>query len=371
MYNLLNHFSCPAKTSTLVMLFLLVFSNFTNGQAHNCEFTPYDDREFRISTSAESANKRLEIIRAIWGSDHIPDRSDVTVTSGVVSPIATDPVAARVDKFEIPVDRVDSVRDLAYFFVPVNRNNRLVLFCPGHSCSLKDTVNPSPRIEATIIGLLSAGFDVLSVYMPHISEDTCDLDHCRIFNTNLGYSNPPATYGFRLFLDPTLVSLNYLLKQNNYQDVNMVGLSGGGWTTNLITAVDARIRLSFSVAGSMPVFLRYGGSVGDIEQFAPELYRDIAGYPDIYILDGFGEGRKLTQVFNRRDDCCFGEKQHDPGRNYAADLQSFDKSMQDHLLKLGMKDHYLQVIDEEAPNHQISEYTLFRVILPGLNEHIP
>ena len=353
------------------MLFLLVFSNFTDGQDHNCEFTPYDDREFRISTPAEAANKRLEIIRAIWGSDHIPDRCNVDVTSGVVSPISTGQVAARVDKFEIPVERVDSVQDLAYFFVPVNRNNRLVLFCPGHSCSLNDTVNPSPRIEATIIGLLSAGFDVLSVYMPHISEDTCNLDHCRIFNTNLGYSNPPATYGFRLFLDPTLVSLNYLLKHNQYKDVNMVGLSGGGWTTNLIAAVDDRIRLSFSVAGSMPIYYRYGGSIGDIEQSLPQLYRDIAGYPDIYILDGFGKGRKLTQVYNRHDDCCFGEKQHDPGRNYTDDLKSFDKTMQDHTEKLGIKGHYVQVTDEEAPNHRISEYTLLNVILPGLKNNLP
>jgi hypothetical protein len=266
---------------------------------------------------------------------------------------------------------VESLKDLAYFFVPVNRNNRLVLFCPGHSCSLKDTDDPSPRIEATIIALLSAGFDVLSVYMPHISEDTCDLDHCKIYNTDLGFENPPATYGLRLFLDPTIVSLNYLLKQCSYKDVNMVGLSGGGWTTNLIAAVDDRIRLSFSVAGSMPVYYRDGGSVGDIEQFVPQLYRDIAGYPDIYILDGFGEGRKLTQVYNRWDDCCFGEKQHDPGRNYDADLQSFDKIMQDHLVKLGVKGRYLQVIDEEAPNHQISEHALFQVILPGLNSNIP
>jgi hypothetical protein len=353
---------------------LLAFSGMifgVSGQSVSCENNKIDDREFRISTPAEVANKRLEIIRAIWGSDHIPDRCNVTVTSGIVSPIATGQVAARVDKFEIPVDRVESVKDLAYFFVPANRNNRLVLFCPGHSCSLKDTVNPSPRIEATLIGLLSAGFDVLSVYMPHISEDTCDLDHCKIYNTDLGFENPPATYGLRLFLDPTLVSLNYLLKQCSYKDVNMVGLSGGGWTTNLIAAVDDRIRLSFSVAGSMPIYYRYGGSIGDIEQSLPQLYRDIAGYPDIYILDGFGEGRKLTQIFDRYDHCCFGEKQHDPARNYMVDLQSFEKYMQGKLKNMDMEGHYNQVIDEVAPCHQISEYALFHVILPGLKNNLP
>ena len=32
----------------------------------------------------------------------------------------------------------------------------------------------------------------------------------------------------------------------------MVGLSGGGWTTNLIAALDDRIKYSFNVAGPFP-----------------------------------------------------------------------------------------------------------------------
>ena len=50
----------------------------------------------------------------------------------------------------------------------------------------------------------------------------------------------------------------------------MVGLSGGGWTTNLLSAIDDRIRYSFSVAGSMPIYYRLEASMGDIEQFLPE-----------------------------------------------------------------------------------------------------
>jgi hypothetical protein len=365
-----NYFASITMNKTVVMLFVFCLTADTSGREFKCDFVKFDDSEFRISTPADAVNKRIEIIRAIWGYDHIPYRSDVEVTSRVRSPISANPIIARVDRFEIPVERVDSVKDLAYLFVPVNRNNRLILFCPGHSCTLKDAPgNQSQRIEATINGLLSSGFDVLSVYMPHISEDTCSLDHCKIYDTSLDYKNPKATFGLRLFLEPTIVSLNYLVKHNNYHDVSMVGLSGGGWTTNLIAAIDDRIRLSFSVAGSMPIYFRYGGSIGDIEQYVPQLYRDIAGYPDIYLLDCFGEGRELTQIFNRNDSCCFGEKQHDPKRDYISDLHLFEKCMDEKLIALGAKGHYRQVIDEAALHHQISSYALSNIILPGLNKN--
>ena len=96
----------------------------------------------------------------------------------------------------------------------------------------------------------------------------------------------------RFFLEPEIVSLNYLLQKNNYRNINMVGLSGGGWTTNLLAAIDDRIGYSFSVAGSMPLYYRSDASMGDIEQFLPELYRDVAGYPELYVLGAFGKGRK-------------------------------------------------------------------------------
>ena len=154
--------------------------------------------------------------------------------------------------------------------------------------------------------------------------------------------------------------------QNNYKDINMVGLSGGGWTTNLLAAIDERIKYSFSVAGSMPLYYRSGGSMGDIEQFLPELYRDIAGYPELYVLGAFGKGRKQVQILNRNDDCCFGQKQHDPDRNYDKDLRTFETSVKEKLKALDADGHYYLVIDETAPNHQISEYALKNVILKEL-----
>jgi polygalacturonase len=346
-------------------------AGISGGRYVNCDIKYTDDREIRIKTPAEVKSKRLEIIRAIWGAGQIPDRSDVVLTPNVTNPLNTDSFALRVDRFEIPVNAPVAegtvpVRDLAYFFVPVKRNNRLILLNPGHSCTLKDNPETNNRIEATITGLLKDGFDVLAVFMPHVSDTSCNLDHCGIINSDLGPGDHPAAWGLRFFLEPEIVSLNYLLLKNNYLDINMVGLSGGGWTTNLIAAIDERIKYSFSVAGSMPLYYRSGESMGDIEQFMPELYRDVAGYPDLYVLGAYGTGRKQVQILNRNDDCCFGQKQHDRERNYDKDLKTFEGSVKAKLKALEADGHYYLVIDETAPCHQISGYALTNVILKEL-----
>ncbi len=344
----------------------------SDGLFVHCGLQYTDDREIRINTPAEARHKKIEIIKAIWGSDRIPDRSDVLVSTGVGSPLSPDPSLSRVDKFEIPVnaaseERALPLKDLAYFFVPVKRNNRLVILNPGHSCRLSSQPGNDYGIELAIAGLLQSGFDVLAVFMPHVSDTECNLDHCNIINTSLGPGDHPATYGLRFFLEPEIVSLNYLLQKTNYHDINMVGLSGGGWTTNLLTAIDDRIKYSFSVAGSMPLYYRSDASMGDIEQFLPELYRSIAGYPDLYVLGAYGKGRKQIQILNRKDDCCFGQKQHDPDRNYDQDLKSFETSVKDKLKAFEAAGQYYLVIDETAPWHQISEFALKNVILKELN----
>ena len=85
----------------------------------------------------------------------------------------------------------------------------------------------------------------------------------------------------------------------------MIGISGGGWTAVIYPAIDQRISHATSVAGSIPLELRtLQRDIGDYEQRLPELYR-IANYYDLYVLASFGTDKKLTQVFNYEDECCF------------------------------------------------------------------
>lgn len=361
----------------LIALWTFFLPVKTNAQNITCTFKAVNDSIIKIHSPADILYKRLQVIRAIWGSDHIPTRSDVVVSVGVPSPLNVHAVVASVDKIEIPA-RIQAragskpVYDLAYLFLPVKRNGRLMIVHQGHACTFKDDQAGLKgfRLELAIKGLLIAGYDVLAVYMPLISETGCNLDHCSLINATGGLKNSPRCFGLRFFLEPTIVSLNYLLKKNNYKDVNMMGLSGGGWVTTLIAAVDDRIKYSFPVAGSTPMYLRWGGSLGDVEQFLPELYGDVAGYPDLYILGAYGPGRKQVQILNLHDNCCFGQAQHGPGRNYTRDLRAYEQRIKKRLHSLAADHHFSLVIDNVAVEHQVSAYALNHVILPQLSSRM-
>ena len=174
-------------------------------------------------------------------------------------------------------------------------------------------------------------------------------------------------------MEPTAISLNYLKTRSraggfpSYRVFHMIGLSGGGWTTTVYAALDPTIRRSVSVAGTIPLYLRSGGSVGDLEQFEPSFYR-LAGYPDLYILGTLGAGRRQVQVVSRHDDCCFGQAQHDEkatGLPYAEAMREFEGRVRAALTGIGPGSFKVE-IDETAPSHMISHYTIEKVILREL-----
>src|SRR4029077_6847560 len=115
------------------------------------------------------------------------------------------------------------------------------------------------------------------------------------------FSNDKVTSGnvMKLFLEPTAVCLNYVKSSAKaksdgfpiYQDFSMAGLSGGGWTTTVYAAIDPTISLGGPVGGSIPMYLRSGGSVGDQEQTDDPFYT-LAGYPDLYVMGSYGSGRR-------------------------------------------------------------------------------
>ena len=57
-------------------------------------------------------------------------------------------------------------------------------------------------------------------------------------------------------ISPVITMINYS-KGKNFDDITMIGISGGGWTTTLTAAVDTRIKFSFPVAGSYPMYIRF------------------------------------------------------------------------------------------------------------------
>ncbi len=150
-----------------------------------------------------------------------------------------------------------------------------------------------------------------------------------------------------LFVEPIIVGLNYLDEEYEYDSYYMVGISGGGWTTVLVSSIDDRILQSYSVAGSLPMYLRtISGNLGDYEQTIPDFYR-IANYLDLYILDSYGKDRKFVQIFNKYDPCCFGGNVS----------KTYEFEIKETIQGLG-KGTFEIFIDESHKEHKISENSL-------------
>lgn len=106
-------------------------------------------------------------------------------------------------------------------------------------------------------------------------------------------------------MEPIYASLNYIDEQYTFTKYHFIGISGGGWTAIIYSSIDDRISNTFSIAGSLPIFLREDPKdLGDYEQTNPKLY-SIANYLEMYVMSSYGENRNTTLIYNKFDPCCF------------------------------------------------------------------
>ncbi len=119
----------------------------------------------------------------------------------------------------------------------------------------------------------------------------------------------PEKDALSLFLSPHYHTIQSVI--HDYEDVSLLGLSGGGWYTVWMAALLPEIDLSIVYAGSLPMVYRTTEQFfGDYEETASAIYSDI-DYWELYYLasqtsDANAE-RKMFFVFNDRDPCCFME----------------------------------------------------------------
>ena len=99
--------------------------------------------------------------------------------------------------------------------------------------------------------------------------------------------------------------LDLLLAQPNADPARVAvsGLSGGGWQTIVISALDPRVTLCNPVAGysSFRTRAAYPTDLGDSEQTP----NDLATVVDYAHLTGMLAGRAALLTYNAKDNCCF------------------------------------------------------------------
>ena len=251
----------------------------------------------------------------------------------------------RIDRLTVEMEY--GINSVSYLFIPGKSNEKLIFYHHGHGedfFSGKDTIQ----------FFLDRNFTVLAMTMPLVgmnNQPVVEIDglgemklisHNQFRLLEANNFNP-----MKLFLDPIQINLNFVEKEYDFKRYSIVGLSGGGWTAVIYSAIDDRISDSFSVAGSMPFYLRVSErDIGDYEQTNIDLY-EIANYLELYVLSAYGNDRKHIQIFNKNDPCCYS------GNGY----ESYEFFIKDKLLQLG-KGNFQIFIDDTHIEHKISNTVL-------------
>ncbi len=204
------------------------------------------------------------------------------------------------------------VQGLADHYIPSGGSTKLAIVNPGHTCDYGTNYQDSQMV----FELLAEGYAVLATFMPLYTPLQCTGNHNALFDRTKSLRPAGGLNPISYFLDPVRRSLNYAIAKYGYTTIDMVGLSGGGWTTTFYPALDTRVTTSVAIAGSEPFYMRPTAdaeqenvpvSGNDFFDFTVNGSEIFTGYKDLYVLAAFGAGRRHTQVLNRDDDCCFGQ----------------------------------------------------------------
>jgi hypothetical protein len=259
----------------------------------------------KIHNEDDIKQKRAELINYIWKENTFSRDSKNLNVMSISDTLILNKFSnfSYIEKYEIAMEY--GINSTAYYFHSMVNNGNLIIYHQGHG---GDFISGNETINK----LLSNGYDVISFSMPLHGQN----NNPEFFIDNIGkislqhhnqfyYLDNANFSSIKFFLEPILISLNYIDEKYNYDSYSFIGISGGGWTGILYSAIDERISQTFSVAGSYPIFLRIDSKdMGDYEQIIPDLYTKV-NYLELYIMSSVGDGRKLVQVFNENDPCCF------------------------------------------------------------------
>lgn len=295
-----------------------------------------------VRSPDEAAEMRAALIDVIWGPDGFPrGKQPASVESGYSDPAFEGMQnLAGIDRVRVEMEH--DIYSIAYHFRPVRANGRMVLYHHGYAGDVRDV--------ADLIGALVAdGYNVLALNFLGYGENWFSSE---IYYPKWGWYKTSVhrllsleEHPLKFFVEPAVVAVNYA-EAMGFSYVDMIGLSAGGWVTDMVAALDPRIRRSYPVAGGYPLYLRSGaeGNQSPPPQYDPKLLQT-ADYLDIYVLGAAGRDRRQMQIFNRFDRCCY--------RNTLARL--YEPAVKAAVSEVG-EGSFAIVIDETHADHKISEF---------------
>ena len=329
-------------------------------------------KRITINSENDLIKKRDKLIDYIWMGDgfpsQFPDRVDMNISPNGYQDIKN---LERIDSFTINMDfgkyedkiflsKDMEMNSISYLFTPTISNKKLVIFHQGHA--EQDFLVDKTKISE----FLDNGFSVLIFSPPvHGMNNEPVLEFERFGKLRLNSHNHfnlidnEYFHPLKFFVEPIIVSLNYVEQNLDYDNYYMVGLSGGGWTTTLTSALDHRISKNYSIAGSFPLYMKSDRlNFGDYEQTKPELY-SIATYEELYIMSSFYTDQHSVQIFIYNDPCCFQAELYEKF--------PYGDAIQDQLDILGGGGKFSVFLDSSTRVHEVSDHALSLVLDDMLN----
>ena len=323
-----------------------------------------------ISTGSDIIKKRNSLIDLIWGNEGFPlNKKPIQVDENInefrwlyYEGGNISPYCKQINRYTIPMEL--GFVSYAYHFKPEYPIDEFFIIQQGHNQYLF-----GDKQRFVVEELLSMGYDVIGLWMPCFGYNFSPI----LYDTegeliNFGYGSSQSHNSFTLlfesgimsegtplkyFLEPVCVSINYIQEYFRPKHLYMLGLSGGGWTTDVYAAIDERIEMSFPVAGTSPSFLwNVNNGGGDYEQEYPDL-NHIANQMERYIMATSG-GRKQLLCFNKYDNCCFYGDNHEL---YRSEIQDYAGSI---------PKGYFDIFVDNCNVHSISTES-FKKIIASIN----
>jgi len=342
-----------------------------NGFQTNSAQQIYDDERsvlerISINSEEELLQKRHEMIDYIWMGSGFPTRFPENIELDVkMNDFNNIRNLEQIDKFTILMDfgkneskflksKESEVVSTAYLFQAKNQKSDLMIHHQGHN---EQSISDSKNV---IRFFLDNGYSVLVFSMP-LREGNNEpiVDTIRFGKLKLATHNHLTIIDneffnpMRFFVEPITVTLNYVEKYRDYQYIHMMGISGGGWTTIVYSALDMRISHSYPIAGAFPFYMRQTVSdLGDYEQTVIDFY-EIVNYEELFVMDGYGENRKSIQFFNYGDPCCFQAETYDKS--------PYGEIINEKLTQLGLG-KFSVILDKSTTKHEVTDFVLEKIL---------
>ena len=309
-----------------------------------------------IHTPADAIRVRDALIGAIWGDEGLPlgiqpERIDRDIPLGEDSGhknlggkfYAHMDNLAGIDRVHVTVDKEYASK--VFHFRPKRGNNRLVIYQNGYGGT--GTFHDRKELIAEMI---SEGYAVMALNLPNLGENSVRKRYLPRFGwyqmNNSWRLLDIVDRPMRFWFQPVVGVVSYAKEAYAYDNIDMIGFSAGGFVAIVAAAADERIRRSYPVAGTYPMYLRSGNKQSPRPHYyAPMIHA--ANFLEMFALATFGSNRRQLQIFNRFDRCCYSGVK---GKHY-------EKAVQDTVKAIG-GGGFRVLLDETHARHMVSDFAL-------------